>query len=390
MNIKELKSRCFCLALPIVFVPAFGGCASQQTPAQTEKAQAVKAQAVKAQPTTVQPRRIVLQKPTVRQVYKSAVAALTFSPDSKTLASVGGSTKKSFFPNTRGGLLKVEMLDISTLRTQKLLPPLPAASSVAFTPDLRKIVINPTLLDGLQLIDATNGKSLWRQYTQHRDWPPLPDGAPGLEHCNALSISRQGDKVVTAIQTPPTVSYGQWWSIGSKELQEGGDIENGEWGDIITCVAFAPDGQSFVAGGLNTTLGRYDTKSYKPIWLQDKYDTSKEGRGFQTITFSPDEKTIATGNADKSVSLWNAQNGQLLRTLKVHSKPVQVVVFSPDSTILASGSDDGAAVLSSTRNGATLHVSSSRKAVTALAFAPDGKHLAAGHADGKIALWRLR
>ncbi len=74
----------------------------------------------------------------------------------------------------------------------------------------------------------------------------------------------------------------------------------------------------------------------------------------------------------------------------MHSKPVQVVVFSPDSTILASGSDDGAVVLSSTRNGATLHVSSSRKAVTALAFAPDGKHLAAGYADGKIALWRLR
>ena len=189
------------------------------------------------------------------------------------------------------------------------------------------------------------------------------------------------------MQAPPTVNYAQCWSIRSKELQGGsGDIEDGEWGDIITCVAFAPDGQSFVAGGLNTTLGRYDTKSYKPIWLQDKYDTLKEGRGFQTITFSPDEKTIATGNADKSVSLWNAQNGQLLRTLKVHSKPVQVVVFSPDSTILASGSDDGAVVLSSTRNGATLHVSSSRKAVTALAFAPDGKHLAAGYADGKIAL----
>ncbi len=270
MNIKELKSRRFCLALPIVFVPAFGGCASQIPNAQTAEAQVAKVQPVKTQPT-----HLVVQKPNVRQVYEGAVAALTFSPDSKTLASAGVNTKNLDNLPVPPALLKVEMLNASTLRAQKTLPPLPAASSVAFTPDLRKIFINPTLLDGLQLIDATNGKSLWRQYTQHRDWPPLPDGAPGLEHCNALSISRQGDKVVTAIQTPPTVSYGQWWSIGSKELQEGGDIENGEWGDIITCVAFAPDGQSFVAGGLNTTLGRYNTKSYKPIWLQDKYDTSK-------------------------------------------------------------------------------------------------------------------
>lgn len=131
MNIKELKSRRFCLALPIVFVPAFGGCASQIPNAQTAEAQVAKVQPVKTQPT-----HLVVQKPNVRQVYKSAVAALTFSPDSKTLASAGGSTKKSFLPNTPGGLLKVEMLDISTLRTQKILPPLPTASSVAFTPDL--------------------------------------------------------------------------------------------------------------------------------------------------------------------------------------------------------------------------------------------------------------
>ena len=168
-------------------------------------------------------------------------------------------------------------------------------------------------------------------------------------------------------------------------------------GGPANCAAFSPDGETIVAGSRDNWLALSKAKTGRMVWQQEKYISQDVPgpksyltfRVLQKLAFSPDGKIIASGYSDGTFSLWNAQNGQLLRTLKVHSKAVQVVVFSPDSTMLASGSDDGAVVISSTRNGATLHVSSSRKAVTALTFAPDGNRLAAGYADGKIAVWRI-
>ncbi|MEH2240797.1 WD40 repeat domain-containing protein [Nostoc sp.] len=51
------------------------------------------------------------------------------------------------------------------------------------------------------------------------------------------------------------------------------------------------------------------------------------------VVFSPDGKTIATGNSDNTVKLWNL-SGQLLHTLQGHSSFVTSVVFSPDGNTL--------------------------------------------------------
>ena len=59
-----------------------------------------------------------------------------------------------------------------------------------------------------------------------------------------------------------------------------------------------------------------------------------------TLLFSPDGKTIASGSADYTVRLWNAETGELMHTLTGHAYTVQSVSFSPDGSIVASGSDD--------------------------------------------------
>ncbi len=404
MNNKLLRSRHFSLALPIVFASALGGCASQNPAAQNVQTRTAQTQPAQVQPVEVQP-RLVVQKPMVRQVYKSAVAALTFSSDSKTLASAGNNVKNSDNPRAPAPQLKVEMLDASTLRTQKTLPLLPAADFVVFSPGLKRIVIISTAFQGLQLIDAANGKSLWQQYTQHPDYPPLPNGGDSMQYFFQLAFSPGGDKVLTGFTFGRFQEGGkEWWSVDKKKLRREPYIEEPDnshvpgLDDEVLCyrMAFSPDSKTYVIGSRENTLALVDTKTNKMIWAQEKYYKEEKfvkgdgNRVIQTILFSPDGKTIATGHADNSVCLWNAQNSQLLRTIKAHSKAVQIVAFSPDSTILASGSDDGAIVLSSTRNGATLGVLPNRNAVTALTFAPDGNHLAAGYADGKIAVWRMR
>ena len=59
-----------------------------------------------------------------------------------------------------------------------------------------------------------------------------------------------------------------------------------------------------------------------------------------SVAFSPDGQILASGSYDKTVRLWRAADGTLLRTLKGHTDWVLSVAFSPDGKALAYGGRD--------------------------------------------------
>jgi WD40 repeat protein len=111
-----------------------------------------------------------------------------------------------------------------------------------------------------------------------------------------------------------------------------------------------------------------------------------------SVAFSPDGKTLASGNLDNVVTLWDVASHQAIgQPFKGHSNYINTIAFSPDGKTIASGSDDNTVILWDVAShqpiGQPLTGHTSK--VTTVAFSPDGKTLAAGSEDSTIILWSV-
>jgi hypothetical protein len=70
------------------------------------------------------------------------------------------------------------------------------------------------------------------------------------------------------------------------------------------------------------------------------------------VTFSPDGRFVATGSADNTAAIWDAQTATLLGTELAHGDAVNGLDFSPDGTTLITASGDTKARLWDVASGA--------------------------------------
>ena len=108
-----------------------------------------------------------------------------------------------------------------------------------------------------------------------------------------------------------------------------------------------------------------------------------------SVEFSSEEPEIAPADNVASIQLTITQQPQHIATLPGHTHYVQTVAFSPDSTTLASGSWDGTARLWDVEEETQSNSFQGDQPVLSVAFSPDGRTLAAGLGDGAIELWNV-
>ena len=60
-----------------------------------------------------------------------------------------------------------------------------------------------------------------------------------------------------------------------------------------------------------------------------------------SVAFSPDGKTLASGGKDTLIKLWDVKTGSLMRTLSGHTRSVESLASSPDEKTLVTGESGG-------------------------------------------------
>jgi RNA polymerase sigma factor (sigma-70 family) len=124
--------------------------------------------------------------------------------------------------------------------------------------------------------------------------------------------------------------------------------------------------------------------------LQRLVGEGKDLRWVNTIAFSPDGKTLASGNGDATIRIWDPATGKELRRWKAHARSVSSLAFAPDGATLATaGSWDSAIRFWDPATGKEKYPSpfGHRGSVHQMWLSPDGRTLTTLGHDQRLIRW---
>jgi RNA polymerase sigma factor (sigma-70 family) len=286
---------------------------------------------------------------TVRFRHGSYIRSVAFSPDGKTLVTVG----------ELGWDNKLSFWDAATGREHRRLR-VPGDHLTFFPNGSRLAALHYP--DAVMILNAATGE------VQQRF--PGPNGP----RVHSFAITRDGN----------TVATGGSKKIGIWDVNTGTEVTRFDVDfDEVRNLAFAPDGQTLAFAGWNNKDRVVEPVLWDLVAGKERLRIHGHTRAVTCLAFSPDGQTLATGNEDRTVHLWDVASGRQRLCFENHRSSLFALTFSPDGTLLASTEAhdswrEGTPTvrLWRTDSGKETVRLDQQDFVFDLAFAPDGRTLA--------------
>ncbi len=216
---------------------------------------------------------------------------------------------------------------------------------------------------------------------------------PGGKGLNGASLSADGG-TLAGIDTDGRIYV---WAVAAGQVANGAQptqsISPSE--NAGRAVALSPDG-ALVAAADGENIQVWDAHTGAPVQKLEGYwedeITREEWLGHEkevtALAFSPDGELLVSGSADKTISFWDLETGQVRWESEGHYAAITKLVLNQQGNAVLSGSADSKAKgwrvpggkLSGTFVG---HLS----AVNGVAFGPDAESLLTAGDDGTLRLW---
>ncbi|OUL33649.1 hypothetical protein BV372_15750 [Nostoc sp. T09] len=151
---------------------------------------------------------------------------------------------------------------------------------------------------------------------------------------------------------------------------------------VTRSVDLSPDGQTIAVGDANGNIYLWNISTTQLLGIFSGHV------GFVwSVAFSPDGRTLASSSTDSSVRLWDVQSGRCLQVLTDHEGCVWSVSFSADGQQLASGSEDKTVRVWNLQGQCLRVLKGHTQSVYGVHFAPDGQTLASSSNDTTVRIW---
>jgi hypothetical protein len=297
------------------------------------------------------------------------VASMAFTPSGTILATGDGVAGRT------------DLWDLATRKITATLtdPGGSAVASVAFGPGSS----TPVLAVG----DGNGRTYLWDTATRKVIATFTDQGSKGVD---SVAFGDNATMLATGDHNGRTYL----WNVVTRQLTA---IMVNPDGQPVTSVTLTPAGNQLAASDDQGHIFVWNTATGK--LTETLTDPRRAGTyaGVNSVAFSsvyaPRGATLAAGDADGCVYLWDTATGKLTETLVRPGSQggVGVLAFGPDGFALAAGRFGSTSLWDTftRQRAATLTDKGHNYRVDSLAFGPSGSPLAVGDDNGSVFLWRI-
>jgi WD40 repeat protein len=314
--------------------------------------------------------------------------------------------------------------------------------SVARLPDALHVLVGGEDRT-LRMFDLNSGRLL-RAFGTRLNWNTsvafLPDGLTAVAGGSSASVTKWslesgrpvgafntssgGDALVAVSPDGLLVAAGKLNSVTVWDAKTNVVVRTIELDADVSSLAFAPNGQSLLVGGLAGRLNLWEVSSGKRL-----RDFQRRSFGtVHSVAFSPDGQTVLAGSGDRTLRLWEVGSGRLLRSWQHANEVVAVafsldgktaisaaealqewelstgklrrkyqglgdvssVAFSPDGQTILTGARSGMLVFSEFATGAALHkIEAHTDIISSIVASPNGRTALTTSYDGTVKLWDM-